>query len=118
MTDGLKDILSNLNNETSQDTLLKYLNGQLGEREMHEVEKALLEDEFEHDAVEGLQNIERAKLQLMVNALNSDLKKRITKKRQQRGKYLYQSYWWLYFTLLILLIIVVLIYLYLHHTMS
>ena len=118
MAEDLKDILSNLNHDTDQATLLKYLNGQLSKDEMHEVEKNLLNDEFENDAVEGLQEIDQAKMQLMVEALNRDLKKRTAKKRLYRQRRNLKPQWWLYFSIIILLIILVLIYFYLHRAMT
>lgn len=116
MAEDLKDILSNLNKDTDQETLLKYLNGQLGKEELHEVEKNLLDDEFESDAVDGLQEIDRAKMQSIVEALNRDLKKRTEKKRRKADKKNLKPQWLLYFSLIILLIIVVLIYIYIHRS--
>ena len=114
MAEELKDILSNLNNnDTDQETLLKYLNGQLGKEEMHEMEKNLLDNEFESDAVEGLQEMDQVKMQLMVEALNRDLKKRTAKKRTAISKRTLKPQWWLYFSIIIFLIILVLVYVYL-----
>lgn len=118
MAEDLKDILSNLNNSTGQETLLSYLNGRLSKDEIHEVEKNLLNDEFENDAVEGLQEINQAKMQLMVEALNRDLKKKLEKKRGAGRKRAIKPQWWLYFSIITLLIIIVLIYLYLHHAIA
>lgn len=118
MAEEFKDILSNLNKDTDQETLLKYLNGQLGKDELHEVEKNLLNDDFENDAVEGLQEIDQAKMQLMVEALNRDLKKRTDKKRRAIEKRSLKPQWWLYFSIIILLIILVLVYLYLHRAIN
>ncbi|MFV0604466.1 MAG: hypothetical protein ACK5NK_01375 [Niabella sp.] len=115
MDDELKDILNNLNKDTEQDVLLKYLNGKLGREEMHEVEKHLLDDEFESDAVDGLQQIEDSKMQLIVDALNRDLKKRTQKKQRTFEKRTLKPQWWLYFSIILLLIILALIYMYLHN---
>ncbi len=117
MADDLKDILNNLNKDTDQEKLLKYLNGQLGNDELHEVEKHLLNNDFENDAVEGLQEIDQAKMQLMVDALNRNLKKRTEKKRRSVANRSLKPQWWLYFSIIILLIILVLVYLYLHRVM-
>jgi len=118
MAEELKDILGNLNNDTDQETLLKYLNGQLSKEEMHEVEKNLLNDDFVSDAVDGLQEINQLKMQLMVDALNRDLKKRTEKKRRAKEKRNLKPQWWLYFSIVILLIILVLVYLYMYRILA
>ncbi|MCF3109850.1 hypothetical protein LL912_13805 [Niabella sp. CC-SYL272] len=118
MAEDLKDILSHLNKEVSQETLLRYLKKELGREEEHEVERQLLEDPFYNDAVEGLQDVENPeRLLLIAEALNRDLKKRTEKKRKERSKRHLQPQWWLYFSILILLILLVLIYLLLHGRM-
>ncbi|MBZ4190078.1 hypothetical protein [Niabella beijingensis] len=115
MAEDLKDILSHLNKNVSQELLLKYLNNQLGKEEVHELEKQLLDDPFYNDAVEGLQEIDdTARLTLIAEALNRDLKKRTQKKRDARTKRQLQPQWWLYFSILILLLLLVLIYLFIH----
>ncbi len=57
MPGNLKDILSHLSTEVDQETLLLYLQGKLTEEKKHEVEKKLLQNEFDDDALEGLQEI-------------------------------------------------------------
>ena len=56
MSESLKDILSNLNPDIDQETLLLYLQGKLSPEQQHEVEKGLLVDDFESDALEGLEH--------------------------------------------------------------
>jgi len=58
MSDNLKDILSNLNPDIDQETLLLYLQGKLSADRQHELEKMMLDNEFEADAMEGLQAID------------------------------------------------------------
>ena len=118
MADDLKDILNNPNKDADQEKLLKYLNGKLGKEDVHEVEKNLVDDEFESDAFEGLQDIDRAKMQSIVEGLNRDLKKRTEKKRRRVERRNLKPQWWLYFSIIILLIIIVLLYLYLHRIMA
>ncbi|HWI92268.1 MAG TPA: hypothetical protein VNT20_13385 [Flavisolibacter sp.] len=87
MNDDLKDILSNLNPEVDQETLLRYLQGKLSEQEQHEVEKQMMGDDFEADALEGLQEFKNKKnLSLLVDQLNADLKRRTEKKRRFKEK--------------------------------
>src|ERR671927_508643 len=87
MKENLKDILSNLHSEVDQETLLKYLEGKLSSDQQHEVEKNLLDDEFEADALEGLQNIkDKQKISALVEQLNLELKKKTARKERWRKK--------------------------------
>lgn len=118
MQDDLKNILSDADGTTSQDQLLKYLKDELAQVEKYEFEKKAIDDAFDSDALDGLQELQdQAKLELIVDGLNRDLKKRVSKKSELRGKMQLKTHWTLYFSILIFLIIIVLIYLYLHRRM-
>lgn len=119
MSDDLKNILSNTEGNISQDMLFKYLKNELADAEKHDVEKRLIDDGFEADAMDGLQEVENPeKLMLIVDALNRDLKKKAEKKTQSRRKTDLKPQWIVYFSILILLIIIVMIYLFLHIRMN
>jgi len=109
MSDKLKDILSHLSTEIDQETLLLYLQGKLSDAQKHEVEKQLLQGDFEEDAIEGLQEIkDKAKLQYMVEMLNRDLKKKTAKKKNRREKLKIKDQPWIYISILILILLIVL----------
>ena len=111
MADNLKDILSHLSSEVDQETLLLYLQGKLSEMQQHEVEKKLMQDEFNEDALEGLQAFkDKEQLQYMVEMLNRDLKKKTARKKKRREKMRYKDQPWLYISLLILILLIVLCY--------
>ncbi len=111
MADNLKDILSHFSSEVDQETLLLYLQGKLTEAQKHEVEKKLMQDEFNEDAMEGLQEFkDKEQLQYMVEMLNRDLKKKTAKKKQRREKMRYKDQPWLYISLLIIILLIVLSY--------
>ena len=111
MADNLKDILSHLSSEVDQETLLLYLQGKLSEAQKHEVEKKLMKDEFNEDAMEGLQAFkDKEQLQYMVEMLNRDLKKRTARKKKRRDKMRYKDQPWLYISLLILILLIALSY--------
>ncbi|HNR17255.1 MAG TPA: hypothetical protein PKG90_11370 [Chitinophagaceae bacterium] len=111
MPDNYKDILSNLSKDVDQETLLLYLQGKLSEEKKHEVEKQLLQSDFEDDAVEGLQEFrDKEQLQYMVEMLNRDLKKRTEKKKKRREKMRIPDQPWIYISILILLLLIVLSY--------
>lgn len=108
MSDGLKDILSNLNKDIEQDKLLDYLNKKLSAADAHEVEKQMADDAFVNDAVEGLEQFKNKKdLSLLVNQLNKDLKKQTAKKKQQKEKRRLKDEPWLYITIVIVLLLVI-----------
>jgi len=87
MNENLKDILSGLNPDIDQETLLLYLQGKLSAQEQHEVEKKILDNEFAADALEGLQDFKDKKnITALVDQLNADLKKRTEKKKKSREK--------------------------------
>jgi hypothetical protein len=111
VSENYKDILSNLSTEVDQATLLLYLQGKLSEEKKHEVEKQLMQGEFETDAMEGLQEIkDKQQVQYMVEMLNRDLKKRTEKKRRRREKMRIKDQPWLYISILILLLLLVICY--------
>ena len=108
MSDDLKDILSNLNKDIEQEKLLDYLNKKLSAAEAHDVEKQMADDEFMNDAVEGLEHFKnKQNLSLLVDQLNSDLKKHTAKKKKQKEKRKLKDQPWLYITILIILLLII-----------
>lgn len=115
MQDDLKNILSATGGKSSGQELLKYLNGELSNADMNRLEQGMVDDAFESDALDGLQEVEnKERIALIVDGLNRDLKKRTVKKAKGREKNSLKPQWWLYFSVLILLFILVLVYLFLH----
>jgi hypothetical protein len=111
MSENYKDILSNLSTDVDQETLLLYLQGKLSEEKKHEVEKKLIQNEFDDDAVEGLQEIkDKQQIQYMVEMLNRDLKKRTAKKKKMRDKMKIKDQPWLYVSILILILLIAICY--------
>ncbi len=118
MSDNLKDILSHLSTEIDQETLLKYLQGQLTEEQKHEVEKTMLASDFTDDALEGLKEIKnKERLSLLVDQLNRDLRKKLDKKKLRRERFRIKDQPWLFITIVILLLLIVLSYLVIHRMM-
>lgn len=119
MSENYKDILSNLSTDVDQETLLLYLQGKLSEDKKHEVEKQLLQNEFDEDAIDGLQEIkDKEQLQYMVEMLNRDLKKKTIKKKQRREKMKIKDQPWLYVSILILILLVVLCYIFIRRMIT
>ena len=111
MPDELKNILSHLSTSVDQETLLLYLQNKLSEEKKHEVEKKLLENNFEDDALEGLQQFkDKEQIPYMIEMLNRDMKKKLQKKKKFREKMRIKDQPWLYMSLLILLLLIVICY--------
>jgi hypothetical protein len=114
MSGELKDILSHLNPETDQEVLLQYLQGRLNAAQQHNVEEGSLQDDFDADALEGLGELEDKKnLQLVVEGLNKDLKKRTGKKKHRRKPDL-KIEPWLIITILTVIVLVIISFFILH----
>jgi hypothetical protein len=119
LKENLKDILSNLNTGVDQQTLLQYLQGQLSEEKKHEVEKQLLENDFELEAMEGLQQMkDQQKIQSMVYQLNRDLKARTKKRRLRRQKMELKQEPWLWITIFIMLALIIISYIIIRASMN
>jgi hypothetical protein len=111
MKENLKDILAHLNPDVDQEILIQYLQGDLTNEKQHEVEKQLLEGDFESEALEGLQAFkQKPDIRLLVEQLNYDLKKKTVKRKQRRQKLDIKVNPWLWITILILLMLIVISY--------
>jgi len=115
MSESLKDILSNLNPDIDQETLLLYLQGKLSAEQQHEVEKQMMDNDFELDALEGLEGFkDKKKLQGVLDQLNYDLKQKTLKKKRRRGKLELSVDPWILVTVLIVLILVIISFFIIH----
>ena len=119
MRENLKDILSNLKTDIDQETLLLYLQDKLSEEKKHEIEKKLMDSDFDGDAMEGLEQFgDKKQINHVVEMLNRDLKKKVEKKRQRRQKLVLKDQPWIYITILILILLIVISYLIIHRMMQ
>ncbi|MFT3705866.1 MAG: hypothetical protein QM802_26105 [Agriterribacter sp.] len=88
MNDDLLNILSQ-SKDIDQQKLLDYLQNKLSAEERHEIEKLLVDADFESDAAEGLEQVEDKKnLPVVMHELNRKLVKKLSKRRKRtwRGK--------------------------------
>ncbi|RYY67883.1 MAG: hypothetical protein EOO13_13790 [Chitinophagaceae bacterium] len=107
MSNDLKNILSNLNNDIEQDKLLEYLNRTLSPEEQHELESKLNDDPFASDALDGLSEMKgEDKISLMVYQLNKNLKVQLEKKKKRKKKAISETPW-LYYSVIFLLIVAI-----------
>jgi hypothetical protein len=119
MEGNLKDILSHLNPDIDQETLLLYLQDKLPDDKKHQVERTLVENEFASDAVDGLQKLkDKKQIAYMVEILNRDLKKKISKNKRLREKMKIRDQPWLYLALFIFIMLIILCYLVIQRMMQ
>ncbi|MCC6287205.1 MAG: hypothetical protein IT249_04915 [Chitinophagaceae bacterium] len=83
MNSDLFNILSQSKN-IDQQKLLDYLQGKLSPEETHEIEKLLIDDDFESDATEGLLEVkDKQQLPVVMNELNKQLVLKLSKRRKK-----------------------------------
>lgn len=115
MNENLKDILSNLSTDIDQETLLLYLQGKLSAEKQHEVEKQILQNEFDSDALEGLEKVKDEKrIAYIIEQLNRELKKKTDKRKLQKSKNIIHAQPWLLATVLIILLLIIISYVVIH----
>lgn len=86
MSKELLDILSNAK-EIDQQKLLDYLQDKLSEEERHEIEKLLIDSDFDNDAAEGLGEVkDKTKLPVVMSELNRKLIKKLSKRRKRSNR--------------------------------
>lgn len=83
MNNDLLNILSH-SKEIDQQKLLDYLEDKLSPEEKHEIEKILVDSDFDSDAAEGLEQVQdKSNLPVVVNELNKMLVKKLSKRRKK-----------------------------------
>lgn len=119
MQENLKDILSHLSTEIDQETLLLYLQGKLSAEQQHEVEKTMMENEFAADALEGLQQMKDSRdIELLIDQLNRDLRKKTEKKKAFREKLRIKQEPWIALIVLFFLLLIIISYLIIYRLMQ
>lgn len=108
MSNDLKDILGNSNKDIDNQQLMDYLSSQLNKAGEHEVEKAMADDAFMNDAVEGLQQLKgRQDMQAYVEQLNEELQKQIAKNKKRKDKRRLKDSPYTYVTIVLLLLLII-----------
>jgi len=111
MNNDLLNILSNSNKDIDNQKLMDYLSGKLSDQEKHEVEIWMVDNDFENEALEGLQQMGgNKKLEGYVDQLNKELSTYIKDKKTRREKRRIDTGFWTYVAIAFILIIVVLAY--------
>jgi hypothetical protein len=111
MNNDLLNILSNSNKDIDNQKLMDYLSGKLSEQEKHEVEMWMVDNDFENEALEGLQQMGgNKKLEGYVDQLNKELHQYIRQKKDRREKRRINNSFWVYVSIAFILIIIILSY--------
>ena len=111
MNNDLLDILSNNNDGISNQKLIDYLNGTLPDKEKHEVEKWMSDNDMVNDAMEGLQHVKNKKnLQSYVEQLNKNLQNQLQQKKQHKQKRQFEQSPWIYFATILILLFCIIAY--------
>lgn len=105
-----KDILSEDEEQLSEEELLQYLNNNIPEEEKHVIEKKINNSPFEADAFQGLSQMQnKYNLKKEVAQLNQKLHQLTTKKPRKEKKNIKISEW-IILTILVLLFICIIGY--------
>jgi hypothetical protein len=90
---------------------MDYVAGKLSEQEKHEVEMWMVDNEFENEALEGLQQMAgNKKLDGYVDQLNKELHQYIKGKKDRRDKRRIDTSFWIYAAIVLVLLIAILAY--------
>ena len=110
-----KDILSDNNEQLSDEDLLKYLDNNTPEKEKYAIEKKLVATSFESDAIDGLQQIKNPeRIKNHVNQLNQKLHQQLHTKKHKKQKRNIKDFQWIILAIIILLFICIMGYLVIH----
>jgi hypothetical protein len=108
MSDEIKDILSTNDGTPDEQQLLNYLEGNLPEEELHEIEMQMADSDFVNDAVEGLAAFPKGKdLNVYVADLNKQLQSQLQNKKQRKEKRRLKDQPYIYITIMVLLVLIV-----------
>ena len=111
MSDDLKDILNNSNKDIDNQQLMDYLSNHIHKADAHEVEKAMTDDAFVNDAVEGLQQMQGGKnITASVERLNDELNRQIKKNKKRKEKRRLKDSPYTYFAIIIILLLIIICY--------
>ncbi|WEK38151.1 MAG: hypothetical protein P0Y53_11655 [Candidatus Pseudobacter hemicellulosilyticus] len=111
------NILSNSNKDIDNQKLMDYISGQLSDQDRHEVERWMVDNEFEREALEGLEGMtgnSKRELNTYVEQLNKDLNHYLQKKKNQRQKRKIREAPWIYVAILLILALAILAYVVIH----
>ena len=111
MSNDLLNILSNSNKDIDNQKLMDYISGKLSGSEKHQVEQWMIDNNFESEAMEGLQIMKDKKdLEKYVNQLNKELNQYLKQKKQRRDRKKIKEIPWSYFAIVLILLLIIIAY--------
>ena len=111
MSSDLLNILSNSNKDIDNQKLMDYISGKLSGKDKHEVEQWMIDNNFESEALEGLQMVKDKKdLQLYVSQLNKELNKSLQQKKHRRDRKKIKEIPWSYLAIVVVLLLIIIAY--------
>lgn len=112
MSSDLLNILSNSNKDIDNQKLMDYISGRLSGKDKHEVEQWMIDNNFENEALEGLQAVKDKKdLDAYVNQLNKELNQYLQQKKQRRDRRKIKEIPWAYLAIILVLVLIIIAYL-------
>lgn len=111
MSSDLLNILSNSNKDIDNQKLMDYISGRLSGKDKHEVEQWMIDNNFENEALEGLQSVKDKKdLEAYVNQLNKELNQYLQQKKQRRDRRKIKEIPWTYLAIVLVLLLMIIAY--------
>lgn len=103
-----KDILSDKEEDASEQELINYLQGNLSDEEKYAFEKKTADSEFLNDAVEGLSNFKsKQQLNEYVSQLNKNLYKQLDQRKKRKEKRKLKDNPWIIISVIIILVLAI-----------
>lgn len=111
MASDLLNILSNSNKDIDNQKLMDYISGKLSGKEKHEVEEWMIDNNFENEALEGLQTLpDKKDLQIYVDQLNKELNNYLQQKKHRRDRRKIKEIPWSYVAIVLVLMLIIIAY--------
>lgn len=111
MSSDLLNILSNSNKDIDNQKLMDYISGKLSGKDKHEVEQWIVDNNFENEAIDGLQSVKDKKdLDAYVIQLNKELNQYLQQKKQRRDRKKIKQIPWSFLAIVIVLLLMVIAY--------
>ena len=111
MSGDLLNILSNSNKDIDNQKLMDYISGRLSGKDKHEVEQWMIDNNFDSEALEGLQSVQDKKdLEAYVTQLNKELNQYLQQKKQKRDRRKIKEIPWVYLAIVLVLLLIIIAY--------
>lgn len=111
MSNDLLNILSNSNKDIDNQKLMDYISGKLSGKDKHEVEQWMVDNNFENEALDGLQIVKDKKdLEAYVSQLNKELNQYLQQKKQRRDRKKIKDIPWSYLAIVLVLLLIIIAY--------